>query len=67
MKPLQGKTAIVAGATRGARGIACALATDDQVMKKSGRVLRVGGLAGEYGFTDIDGRLIPAFVIPDQK
>lgn len=44
-----------------------ALATDEQVMKKSGRVLRVGDLAEEYGFTDIDGRLIPAFVIPDQK
>lgn len=43
-----------------------ALATDEQVMKKSGRVLRVGDLAGEYGFTDVDGRLIPAFVIPDQ-
>jgi NAD(P)-dependent dehydrogenase (short-subunit alcohol dehydrogenase family) len=44
-----------------------ALATDEQVMKKSGRVLRVGDLAEEYGFTDIDGRLIPAFVIPDQE
>jgi hypothetical protein len=32
-------------------------------MKKSGQVLPVGQLAEEYGFTDIDGRKIPAFRI----
>jgi len=35
------------------------LAADPEVMQKSGRVLTVGGLAREYGFTDIDGRQPP--------
>ncbi|NPV61153.1 MAG: SDR family NAD(P)-dependent oxidoreductase [Methanotrichaceae archaeon] len=39
------------------------LAADPQVMLKSGRVLTVGDLAQEYGFTDIDGRQIPPFKI----
>jgi NAD(P)-dependent dehydrogenase (short-subunit alcohol dehydrogenase family) len=38
-----------------------ALAADPQVMARSGQVLRVGDLAREYGFTDIDGRLVPPF------
>lgn len=38
-----------------------ALAADAQVMRKSGRVLRVADLAAEYGFTDIDGRQVPPF------
>lgn len=38
-----------------------ALATDTQVMNKTGRVLRVADLAAEYGFTDIDGRQVPPF------
>ena len=42
-----------------------ALASDRNMLEKSGRVLAVGDLAGEYGFTDIDGRRIPAFRIPD--
>lgn len=33
-----------------------ALAGDANVLAKSGRVLRVGDLAKEYGFSDIDGR-----------
>lgn len=33
-----------------------ALAGDANVMAKSGRVLTVGQLASEYGFTDVDGR-----------
>lgn len=33
-----------------------ALANDDEVMRKSGRVLVVAALAQEYGFTDIDGK-----------
>ncbi len=41
----------------------CALAGDDQVIRKSGHVVQVGQLAEEYGFTDIDGRLIPPFRI----
>jgi hypothetical protein len=32
-------------------------------MVKSGRVLTVGQLAAEYGFTDIDGRQLPPFQI----
>jgi dehydrogenase/reductase SDR family protein 1 len=33
-----------------------ALASDSDVMGKSGRVLVAAGLAQEYGFTDIDGK-----------
>jgi NAD(P)-dependent dehydrogenase (short-subunit alcohol dehydrogenase family) len=40
-----------------------ALAADANVMAKSGRVLTVGHLAAEYGFTDVDGRQWPPFQI----
>jgi NAD(P)-dependent dehydrogenase (short-subunit alcohol dehydrogenase family) len=40
-----------------------ALAADDNVLAKSGQVLYVGDLAKEYGFTDIDGRVIPRFEV----
>ena len=40
-----------------------ALAADENVMAKSGRVLTVGHLAAEYGFTDVDGRQWPPFQI----
>ena len=40
-----------------------ALAQDANVMAKSGRVLTVGQLAPEYGFTDIDGRQLPPLQI----
>jgi NAD(P)-dependent dehydrogenase (short-subunit alcohol dehydrogenase family) len=40
-----------------------ALANDPRIMDKSGQVLKVGDLAKEYGFTDIDGRYIPPFII----
>ena len=32
-----------------------ALASDPRVIEKSGQLLEVGALAGEYGFTDLDG------------
>lgn len=38
-----------------------ALAADPKVMDHSGRVLLVGELAQRYGFTDVDGRVIPPF------
>jgi NAD(P)-dependent dehydrogenase (short-subunit alcohol dehydrogenase family) len=38
-----------------------ALAADPQVQRKSGTVQLVGELAREYGFTDVDGRVIPPF------
>jgi NAD(P)-dependent dehydrogenase (short-subunit alcohol dehydrogenase family) len=38
-----------------------ALVGDSGIMAKSGSVLRVADLAREYGFTDIDGRQVPAF------
>jgi len=38
-----------------------ALAADPAVMERSGTVQRVADLAREYGFTDIDGRHVPAF------
>jgi NAD(P)-dependent dehydrogenase (short-subunit alcohol dehydrogenase family) len=40
-----------------------ALAGDANVLARSGRVLTVGQLAAEYGFTDIDGRQWPPFQI----
>jgi hypothetical protein len=40
-----------------------ALAADPQVMAKTGRVFRVGDLAREYGFTDVDGRQPPPFLL----
>ncbi len=38
-----------------------ALAADPHVFAKTGGVHQVGDLAKEYGFTDIDGRIIPPF------
>jgi NAD(P)-dependent dehydrogenase (short-subunit alcohol dehydrogenase family) len=43
-----------------------ALAVDPEVLRHSGAVLTVGDLAAEYGFTDIDGRTVPAFRIPPE-
>jgi NAD(P)-dependent dehydrogenase (short-subunit alcohol dehydrogenase family) len=40
-----------------------ALASDADVMAKSGRVLTVGHLAAEYGFADVEGRQRPPFQI----
>lgn len=38
-----------------------ALAADPRIMDRTGRALRVGDLAREYGFTDVDGRVVPPF------
>lgn len=38
-----------------------ALAADPAVMGKSGGIHRAADLAVEYGFTDVDGRLVPPF------
>jgi NAD(P)-dependent dehydrogenase (short-subunit alcohol dehydrogenase family) len=38
-----------------------ALAADSKVMEKNGQLLWAPDLAKEYGFTDIDGRVIPRF------
>jgi NAD(P)-dependent dehydrogenase (short-subunit alcohol dehydrogenase family) len=38
-----------------------ALAADSKVLKKSGRIHFVADLAREYGFTDVDGRVVPRF------
>ena len=40
---------------------AVALATDPNVMEKTGHALSAGYLAREYGFTDIDGRQPPGY------
>lgn len=42
-----------------------ALAADPNVFARTGRPLRVGDLALEYGFTDIDGRVVPPFELPE--
>jgi NAD(P)-dependent dehydrogenase (short-subunit alcohol dehydrogenase family) len=44
-----------------------ALAADTNILEKSGRILTVGDLAREYGFTDVDGSRPPAFRISDGK
>jgi NAD(P)-dependent dehydrogenase (short-subunit alcohol dehydrogenase family) len=44
-----------------------ALARDRRVIEKSGGVYRVGDLAAEYGFTDVDGRRVPAFELPEAQ
>jgi NAD(P)-dependent dehydrogenase (short-subunit alcohol dehydrogenase family) len=38
-----------------------ALASDPNVISKTGQTWTVGDLAQEYGFTDIDGRQVPSF------
>jgi len=35
-------------------------------MNKSGQTWTVGDLAREYGFTDIDGRQVAPFRLPDE-
>ena len=42
-----------------------ALTNDPKILRKLGSTLRVGELAKEYGFTDIDGRQIPPFSLPE--
>jgi NAD(P)-dependent dehydrogenase (short-subunit alcohol dehydrogenase family) len=44
-----------------------ALARDPRIMEKSGGVYRVGDLAKEYGFTDVDGRQVAAFELKDAE
>jgi hypothetical protein len=38
-----------------------ALAADPNVLAKTGKIHFVADLAREYGFTDVDGRLVPRF------
>jgi NAD(P)-dependent dehydrogenase (short-subunit alcohol dehydrogenase family) len=40
---------------------AAALAADPAVLRKTGELLWAADLATEYGFTDVDGRVIPVF------
>lgn len=44
-----------------------ALASDPHVINKNGQTWTVGDLAREYGFTDVDGRQIPPFRLPDEN
>jgi hypothetical protein len=41
------------------------LAADPRVVRRTGQTWAVGDLARRYRFTDVDGRRIPAFRIPD--
>ena len=43
-----------------------ALASDPDILKKTGKILSTGELAGEYGFTDLDGSQPERFVIQDE-
>jgi hypothetical protein len=40
-----------------------ALATDPNVLSRTGQFLTAGELAREYGFTDIAGRYIPPYAV----
>ncbi|MDM7914611.1 MAG: SDR family NAD(P)-dependent oxidoreductase [Candidatus Eisenbacteria bacterium] len=42
-----------------------ALLADPDVLAKTGGVFRTGDLAKEYGFTDVDGRQVPPFEVPE--
>jgi NAD(P)-dependent dehydrogenase (short-subunit alcohol dehydrogenase family) len=42
------------------------LLADAELIKRTGQVYTVGQLAREYGFTDVDGRQLPAFEMPPQ-
>lgn len=42
-----------------------ALATDPSVAERSGGAFRAGDLGADYGFTDIDGRIIEPFELPE--
>jgi len=42
-----------------------ALAADPEVISKTGQTLRAGDLAVEYNFTDVDGRVVPPFELPN--
>ncbi len=44
-----------------------ALATDPQVMERTGQLLEVGALSREYGFTDVDGTQPPPFRLPTKS
>jgi NAD(P)-dependent dehydrogenase (short-subunit alcohol dehydrogenase family) len=44
---------------------AAALAADPEVMRWTGRIVTAGGLAREYGFTDVDGSQPPPFDAPE--
>ncbi|MNY45921.1 short chain dehydrogenase [compost metagenome] len=41
------------------------LAADPEVMSMTGIPQQVGSLAAKYGFTDVDGRLVPVFKVPE--
>ncbi|NGQ96778.1 SDR family NAD(P)-dependent oxidoreductase [Brevibacillus sp. SYP-B805] len=43
----------------------CAVAADPDRFAMTGTVQKAGELAKKYGFTDVDGRYIPPFVIPE--
>lgn len=43
-----------------------ALASDTEILDKSGKFLMVGELAQEYGFTDVDGTQPPPFILPEE-
>lgn len=44
-----------------------AMASDPRISARSGKVLYVGDLAREYGFTDTDGRQPPPFAVPKRE
>jgi NAD(P)-dependent dehydrogenase (short-subunit alcohol dehydrogenase family) len=43
-----------------------ALVSDRRIIERSGRIYRVGDLAVQYGFTDVDGRRVPPFELPER-
>jgi NAD(P)-dependent dehydrogenase (short-subunit alcohol dehydrogenase family) len=43
-----------------------ALTSDPRVIEKTGFIYRVGDLAAEYAFTDVDGRRVAPFELPER-
>lgn len=43
-----------------------ALAKDPNILQRTGEILTTGAVAAEYGFTDVDGRQVPPYHIPDE-
>ncbi|MBI4748249.1 MAG: SDR family NAD(P)-dependent oxidoreductase [Acidobacteria bacterium] len=47
--------------------VIAALAVDPQLQSRSGKVFMAGELAAEFQVTDIDGRYVPPFLIPEPE
>ncbi|WP_232061942.1 hypothetical protein [Variovorax sp. PBS-H4] len=65
MPTFQSRPSTIAWSPRYLGRAVAALARDIGVLDKTREVYRVADLAHEYGFTDIDGRHVPAFELDE--